>query len=208
MNNTVNVLDLDTDAVKYLCNSDRKLSDVINRIGKIEYMTADDPYVFLLEHIIGQMLSNKVADLICGRLYDLCGRISPESIESLTDEELLSVGISRPKIRYIRSLTEVITSKGFNFEELQVLNDEDVIRKLTSLRGIGAWTAKMYLIFFLDRKDVLPYEDGAFLQAYKWLYDTDDISRESIIHRCKNWKPYSSIAARYMYKALDSGLTK
>ena len=93
MSNIVKVLDLDTDAVKYLCDSDRKLSDVINRIGKIEYMTADDPYVFLIEHIVGQMLSNKVADLICSRLYDLCGDISPKRIEQLTDDELLSVGV-------------------------------------------------------------------------------------------------------------------
>jgi DNA-3-methyladenine glycosylase II len=66
----------------------------------------------------------------------------------------------------------------------------------------------MYLLFFLQREDILPYEDGAFLQAYKWLYNTKVIKPESIVRRCKQWKPYTSIAARYMYRALDTGLTK
>lgn len=82
------------------------------------------------------------------------------------------------------------------------------MKELTRLRGIGTWSAKMYLIFTLDRKDVLPYEDVAFLQTYAWLYKTDDLRPAAIIKRCKKWKPYSSIAARYFYYALDMGLTK
>ena len=88
------------------------------------------------------------------------------------------------------------------------MTDDEVMRKLTSIRGIGNWSAKMYLIFALDRKDILPYEDTAFLQAYSWLYKTNDYSPEAVKKRCKKWKPYSSIAARYMYRALDMGLTK
>ncbi|MCC8014242.1 MAG: hypothetical protein LIO87_03520 [Eubacterium sp.] len=74
--------------------------------------------------------------------------------------------------------------------------------------GIGKWTAKMYLIFVLDCPDVLPVEDAAFLQAYKWLYKTEDCSEKSVYKKCKKWKPYSSIAARYLYRALDMGYTK
>ena len=92
--------------------------------------------------------------------------------------------------------------------ELQNLSNDEVIKKLTSLRGIGLWTAKMYLIFVLNRQNVLPVEDVAFLQSYKWMYKTDDISKNSVIKNCKKWSPYSSIAARYLYRALDTGLTK
>lgn len=88
------------------------------------------------------------------------------------------------------------------------MNDADVMKNLTSLKGIGNWTAKMYLIFVLDRPDILPTEDVAFLQAYEWLYKTKDRSKESVEKRCKKWKPYSSVAARYLYRALDNGLTK
>lgn len=77
-----------------------------------------------------------------------------------------------------------------------------------ALHGIGKWTAKMYLIFVLDRQEILPYEDIAFLQSYEWLYKTKDRSKKSIEKKCKKWKPYSSIASRYLYKALDTGLTK
>ena len=83
-----------------------------------------------------------------------------------------------------------------------------MIRILTSVHGIGTWTAKMYLMFVLNRQDVLPFEDVAFLQGYGWAYKTDDFSPAAVQKKCKKWKPYSSIAARYMYKALDRGLTK
>lgn len=76
------------------------------------------------------------------------------------------------------------------------------------MRSIGLWTAKMYLIFVLNRQNVLPVEDVAFLQSYKWMYKTDDISKNSVMKKCKKWSPYSSIAARYLYRALDIGLTK
>ena len=94
------------------------------------------------------------------------------------------------------------------FDVLREMSDEAVIKKLTALRGIGMWTAKMYLIFVLDRQDVLPFEDGAFLQSYRWLYKTTDIAPVSVKKKCAKWKPYSSIAARYLYRVLDLGLTR
>lgn len=100
------------------------------------------------------------------------------------------------------------TRKNNMFGRITKKDDEEVIKELTTIRGIGKWTAKMYLLFVLDRQDILPIEDGAFLQSYKWLYKTDDISRTSIEKKCKKWKPYSSIATRYLYRALDIGMTK
>ena len=203
------LIDQDSPSVQYLSKNDKRLARVISSIGKIEYSVPDDPYQFLVEHIVGQMLSNKVAYIICERLNECChGHISADSIMRLTDEQLLATGVSRPKIKYIRRLTELVETNELTFDELCSMNDADVIKTLTNVSGIGSWTAKMYLLFLLNRNDVLPFEDGAFLQAYKWLYKTDDVSKESIQKKCKKWKPYSSIASRYMYKALDSGLTK
>ena len=88
------------------------------------------------------------------------------------------------------------------------MDDKQAIKELTKISGVGNWTAKMFLIFVLNRSDILPYEDVAFLQGYGWLYKTNDFSKASVEKKCKKWKPYSSIAARYMYKALDGGHTK
>lgn len=89
-----------------------------------------------------------------------------------------------------------------------IITFDEVINELAKLRGIGIWTAKMYLIFVLDRQDILPYEDIAFLQGYKWAYKTNDTSPEAVKKKCKKWRPYSSIAARFYYRALDMGYTK
>lgn len=88
------------------------------------------------------------------------------------------------------------------------MTDEEAFKKLTSFRAIGKWTANMYFIFVLNRIDILPTNDVAFSQSYTSLYKTNDYSELSIRKKCHKWKPYSSIACRYLYRALDLGLTK
>ncbi len=179
-------------------------------VGPIKYTAhIDDPYAFLVHEIIEQMLSIKAGAIIYGRLSELCDNsVTPESINALSIEQMRSTGTSSTKASYIKDMTSKIISGELILSDLSNLSDDDVMKKLLSLRGIGQWTAKMYLIFVLDRSDILPYEDVAFLQAYEWMYKTSDRTKESIIKKCKKWKPYSSIAARYLYRALDMGLTK
>lgn len=129
-------------------------------------------------------------------------------ISKLSYDEIHNIGLSQQKTKYIFSLTQEVVLEKFSFEELEFQTDDKIIKKLTSLPGIGNWSAKMYLIFVLDRMNVLPFEDGAFLQAYKWLYDTSDTSISSIQKQCKKWTPYSSLAARFLYRFLDAGYTK
>lgn len=203
-------LSFQTESVIYLKNKDKRLAKLIDTIGEITYLPYQgDPYLFLLDTIIGQMLSKKVANCICERVHNLCnGKVSPYKISNLSIEQLRSVGVSYSKSEYILNLTSAVIDKKINFTELPSFNDETVLKKITSIRGLGNWSAKMYLIFVLNRPNILPYEDGAFLQSYSWLYKTDDIRPTSIKKRCKKWEPYSSIASRYLYKALDTGLTK
>lgn len=207
---SVIILDNTSPAIQHLCKKDRRLARVINKLGPISYETeSKNPYAFLIHEIIEQMLSVKAGAKIYGRLVDLCkGEILPERINDLSDEDIKSIGTSNSKVSYIRSLTDKVISGELDLESLKHLNDDEVYKKLLSLRGIGSWTAKMYLIFALDRQDILPYEDVAFLQSFNWMYKTEDRSKEAIIKKCNKWKPYSSIAARYLYRALDSGLTK
>ena len=202
-------LDGDSPAIRRLCSKDKRLAKAIMTIGAIDYDVYEDEYEFLIWQIVGQMISGKATEKIGNRLTQWCeGAITREAIDELTDDDLRRVGLSRPKISYIRSLNDAIKTGELDFAELRQLNDEDVMKKLRSFRGIGAWTATMYMIFVLDRQDVISMYDRCFLEVYRWLYDTDDISPDSIKKRAAKWSPYASIVARYFYYFLDRGLTK
>lgn len=203
-------LDFQSEQIKHLCGKDVRLKKVIETIGPLSYKTYDDdPYSFLIHEIIEQMLSVKAGQKIYERFVELCGgTITPEIVSKLSYEQIKSIGTANSKVKYIQSITNAIISKKINLTSLQSKSDDEVFKELTTLNGIGSWTAKMYLIFVLDRQDILPTEDVAFLQAYKWLYNTSKVDKASISKKCKKWSPYSSIASRYLYRALDSGLTK
>lgn len=186
-----------------------RLSRLIDEIGALEIHEQKDSFLFLTREIVGQMVSAAVKKVIFGRLLELCeGEITPERILSHSVDELRAIGLSRAKSQFIISLAQKVQDGEIDFERMKAMPDNEVLKELTALKGIGNWTAKMYLLFFLQRDDVLPYEDGAFLQAYRWLYHTKRCEQKSIERRCKKWKPYTSIGARYLYIALDSGLTK
>lgn len=213
MNNRISFdtvqLNLNTPSIQHLCKADKRIAKVISLVGELEYTPHSDGYSFLIHEIIEQMLSIKAGKKIYQRLVALSDdKITPSKIAELSDEQIKSCGISTSKVNYIKILTQAVVSKDLVLSDLTYLSDLEVIKKLTKYKGIGNWTAKMYLIFVLNRQDILPYEDGAFLQAYKWLYKTEDVSPKAIQKKCQKWKPHSSIAARYMYRALDLGLTK
>lgn len=192
-----------------LSKKDKRLSKLFTMVGDITYVPHDDGYAFLIHEIIEQMLSIKAGQKIYGRLDELCnGKVTIDAVSRLSDLDLRSIGTSSAKAACIQNITKQISDGSLRLEDLQLLDDSEVIKRLTSIKGIGTWTAKMYLIFVLNRQDVLPYEDGAFMQVFRWLYKTEKCSKQDVIKKCNKWKPYSSIAARYMYRALDMGLTK
>lgn len=197
--------------ILYLRNCDPNLDFAIQLIGKLEYTLHEDSFGFFVETIIGQMLSNKVADVINERFSKLCkGRVTPETVLDLDVQDIRKIGVSLDKSRYILEFAKVVNDNQHFFADLRELPDKEILSKLQKIRGIGGWSAKMYLIFVLDRKDVLPYEDGAFLQSIKWLYGVEEKNRNHPLIKklCEKWSPYTSIAARYLYRVLDSGMTK
>ena len=202
-------LDADTPSIIFLSKADKRLAKLISMVGPLTYtLHANNSYAFLVHEIIEQMLSISAGSKIYSNLESLCGgEINPSSINRLTDEQIRSTGTSSSKVGYIRALTKAVSDGTLDFERLNTLTDSEVSRSLLSIRGIGNWTAKMYLIFALDRQDILPFEDTAFQQSFKWLYKTTDCSMKIISKKSSKWKPYSSIASRYLYRALDMGLT-
>lgn len=203
------VYSLESEEIKYLCGKDKHLAKIISVIGPLEYSVNSDYFAFLVHEIVEQMLSVKAGNVIYARLVELCnGEMTPEEVLKHSAAQMRMAGLSYKKANCILELATKIFHETMNLSVLETLSNDEVIKELTKIRGIGVWTAKMYLIFSLNRMDVLPYEDKAFLQSYRWMYNTTDVSPNSVSNRCKKWSPYASIAARYMYKALDSGLTK
>ncbi len=198
--------------IDYLMKVDKRLSKVIKKIGEIDSISNDlviSPFQFLVGEIVGQMISSKVRQVLFNRLIEICNNnIEPEVINNLTIEDLRSIGLSYSKSEYIKNLSALSVDKLIDLNSLYELTDEEVIEYLTAIKGIGKWTSKMFLLFYLKRPDILPYEDGAFLQSYKWLYNTKNIEKDKVCTRCKKWSPFSSLASKYLYRALDTGLTK
>lgn len=202
-------LDSESIEIQHLCKKDKRLAKAISLVGPLHYATYDDPFSFLVHEIIEQMLSKKAGAIIYGRLDEICNHnISANTISRLTIDEIRSCGTSNSKANYISSLAHSVIDGNCDFSYISSLSDHAAMNYLLRLKGVGTWTAKMYLIFVLDRSNILPFEDVAFQQAYKWLYKTENVSKESISKRCKKWSPYASVGARYMYRLLDEGFTK
>lgn len=200
---------MNSPSIMYLCRQDRCLAKVIHMIGPISYRTHDgeQTFPFLVHEIIEQMLSAKAGHAIFVRLNQECGGcVTPQAIRELSCDTLRSVGMSMAKAQCIRGMADAALNGSLDFMRLASLPDEGVIAELTQFRGIGPWTAKMCLIFVFNRPDVLPVEDGAFLQTYRWVYKTENDSADDVRNRCRNWSPYASIGARFFYRALDLGL--
>lgn len=193
--------------VIYLRQMDPVLCRIIDLIGEIYCDIHDDPEQFIIQTIVGQMLSNTVASKINKRIYELCrGKCNANAIRKISREQLRATGISYQKVDYIKSFADQMSANPNFLKALEQMDDETIIKELISIKGIGTWTAKMYLLFMLQREDVVPYEDGAFIQAFKWAYGTQKV--QDILKIAQRWHPYASTAARYLYYVLDSGYTK
>lgn len=145
------ILNENSPSIKYLCQKDKRLAKVISTIGEISYTThSEDPYAFMIHEIIEQMLSIKAGMKIYTRFEELCnGNISPQVVNQLTIEQIKTTGTSLNKATYIKALTDAVLVGNLNFSDFRTMSDSEVIDKLTSIKGIGKWTAKMYLIFVL-----------------------------------------------------------
>ncbi len=188
-------------AIQHLRGADSILDQVMTKVGDLQYEIEQDGFSFLVQVIIGQMLSAKAADTIYSRLLSKVDRlVTPAVIAMLEEDDLRSLGIARRKARTILELACLVNQNPQVLQDLASLDDSRCIAQLCKYKGIGPWTAKMYLIFVLDRPDVLPQEDGAFQQAYRFLYGDEDMKE-----RASHWKPYCSTAARYLYRYLDLG---
>ncbi len=200
-------ISLDSPQVRYLSERDWRLGKLMSRIGDLEYSRPDSAFQSLAHSIIEQMLSMKAGHSIEQRLVERCGgELTPQSLGGLSVDEVKACGMSLRKAQSLHALAAYATEH--DLEALAERTDEEVTTTLLDLPGVEKWTCDMFLLFYLERPDVLPVEDGAVRQAFQWLYGvpiTDSCARVLV---CSLWHPYASTAIRYLYRALNCGLVK
>jgi len=189
-----------------LRDSDRALGALIDAIGPLDHEPASDRFIELASAIVSQQLSTKAASTIWGRFAAL-GPVTPESVLSLAEETMRGLGLSGAKTRYVRDLASRVADGRLDLHGLDHLDDAGVISAVTQVNGIGPWTAEMFLIFALDRPDVLAVDDAGLQRAAGWLLGCGGpASREMLSAVGELWRPYRSTASRYLWASLDRGV--
>lgn len=193
-------------AEQFLMDNDPVLAAIIRSIGPCAITARDNYFVALVRSIIGQQLSTKVAARIYEKFLNTVHHdLSPERVNLLTEEQLRASGISKQKGAYIKNIADAFISNSDVFSNLKNLPDKEVLHALTKIKGIGLWTAQIFLIFSLNRFNVLPLGDAGFRRSFALHYGIDkptDVQIESI---ASQWGEYPSIAVWYLWKSLDAG---
>jgi DNA-3-methyladenine glycosylase II len=195
-------------ATRHLRAADPVMAGLIARVGPCRYAVdrRGGPFASLVESIVYQQLNGRAAQTIHGRLCALLGRSHPrpEDIASVSDAQLRSAGISRQKISYMRDLTAQALD-GLPLAKVARMSDERVIETLTTVKGIGRWTAEMYLMFRLGRLDVLPVDDYGVRTSMQKAYGFRSLPKPERMRKvAEPWRPYRSIASWYLWRSLDA----
>jgi len=192
-------------AVHHLKKCDPVLRGIIERVGpcRIEYGPAE--FCSLAESIVYQQLNGKAAATIFDRFAELAGKpLTPEGILKLSDQQLRNAGLSKQKSAYLKDLSAKTAAGLLDFARLPDLPDDEVIEQLTQVKGIGVWTAHMFLIFALRRPNVLPTGDYGVQMAVKKHYRKRKLPKPKDMEKiARAWEPYRSVACWYMWRSLD-----
>ncbi len=185
--------------IEYLKRKDKKLGEAIDRIGIIEREITPDPFTALISSVVSQQISKKAAQTVWNRLSTLLGEISAESVAQVTLSEIQSCGMTEKKAGYIKGIADANISGTVDFKTLHTLTDEEVIKKLSSLHGVGVWTAEMLLIFSFNRLDIVSYKDLAICRGMMNLYGLKELPKEKFERYKKRYSPYGSVASLYLW---------
>ncbi|GAC1534708.1 MAG: DNA-3-methyladenine glycosylase [Herpetosiphon sp.] len=192
-----------TMAIDHLRSADPILASLIDAVGPYRLPVAASGFIALVDAIISQQISVKAADTILQRLVDHIGQISPALILAQTVDSLRVVGLSGQKARYLIDLASRVHNGSLNLDVVAALPNEEVITQLTRVKGIGRWTAEMYLIFGLGRPDVLPVADLGLRQGIQRAYALPTIPDvTTVVSIGSRWRPYRSIATWYIWRSL------
>jgi len=192
-------------AVNHLKNSDPILRAIIERVGPCRMEFGEPEFHSLAEAIVYQQLNGKAAVTIFKRFAALAGEpLTPEGILKLTDEQMRGVGLSKQKSSYLKDMAERAVRGELDFGRLPEMTDDEVIKHLTQVMGVGVWTAHMFLMFTLKRPNVLPTGDFGVQTAIKKHYRKRKLPKPAQMEKiAKPWEPYRSVACWYLWRSLD-----
>ncbi len=188
-----------TEATESLKKRDRLLGEAINKIGHINREVDSDLFSSVVHHIISQQISSTAQATVWKRVSDKLGAVKADTVCLCSREELQSCGMTFKKADYIKEFAAKVKSGQFDIESLYDMSDEDVIRELSSLNGIGVWTAEMIMTFCMQRPDIVSYGDLAIHRGMRMLYHHRKIDKKLFAKYARRYSPYGTVASLYLW---------
>ena len=185
--------------LSHLKKADKRLGEVIERIGIIRRETVGDLFAAIVHSIVGQQISTKAQRTIWERIRTSLGEVTPQKVLSISAEQLQSFGISFRKTEYIRSAAQKVASGRLDLGALHFMNDGEVCRYLTQIDGIGVWSAEMLMLFSMQRPDILSYDDLAIRRGMRMIYHHRELTRTLFEKYRRRYSPYGSVASLYIW---------
>ncbi len=186
--------------IQYLKSKDKRLGEAIDRIGPIQREVIPNLFEALVNCIVGQQISMKAVDTIWNRILLWFGAVTPERMLSVSAEKLQKVGISMRKAQYIQNIARMVQNGSFRMDELDTLSDGEVAERLSALNGVGVWTAEMLMIFSMQRKNILSWDDLAIRRGIMKLYHHRSLDKDRFEKYRRRYAPYGSVASLYLWE--------
>jgi DNA-3-methyladenine glycosylase II len=187
-----------------LVKRDRIMKKLIPQFGDLHLVGHGDPFTTLARSLVGQQVTTRAADAAWNKLLVACPKITPAQVIKAGAEQLSACGLSKRKTEYILDLADHFKAKRVNCDKWMEMEDEDVIADLIQIRGIGRWTAEMFLIFNLLRPNILPLDDVGLLAGISRNYFSGEpVSRSDAREVAANWEPYRTVATWYLWRSLE-----
>lgn len=186
--------------IDFLKEKDPILGKAIDEVGHVQREIIPDLFMALINSIIGQQISTKAQETIWLRFVDMFNPVTPANIASLPVETIQTCGISMKKAQYIQDIAASIMDGSLQLEELEHMPDDEVCKWLCQIKGIGAWTAEMLMIFSMQRPDVVSWDDMAILRGLRMLYRHRKITPQLFAKYKKRYSPYGTVASLYLWR--------
>ncbi len=190
----------------YLKEKDARLAGIIDKLGHIDRAVDTDLFSSVIHHIIGQQISTKAQQTVWQRMNDAFGEVTPTSVSKADVNTLQALGMTFRKAEYIRDFSEKIVSGKFDLAAVEHMPDDEAVKALTSLKGIGVWTAEMILLFCLQRPNILSYDDLAVQRGMRMVYHHRKIDRKLFEKYRRRLSPYCSTASLYFWAVAGGAL--